>query len=203
MSSRWERIAVQTAGEDYATAYAERFRRLAAGGADVHGEAAFVAQLVPAPARVLDAGCGTGRVAVRLHQLGYDVVGVDVDPTMVAVARAEAPDLDWRVADLATMDLGSSFDLVVVAGNTIPLLEDGTLAAACERLAAHTAPGGVVVTGFGLDAAHLPGDCPVTELSAVDAAMAAAGLEDAAHHGTWSGEPFDGGYVVAAYRRPS
>jgi SAM-dependent methyltransferase len=167
----------------------------------VHGEADFVAGLLPAPARVLDAGCGTGRVAVRLHELGYDVVGVDVDPSMVAVARAEAPHLDWRVADLATMDLGAAFDLVVVAGNTIPLLEDGTLAAACERLAAHSAPGGVVVTGFGLDAAHLPGDCPVTPLADVDAAMAGAGLDVADHYGTWSGEPFDGGYVVATYRR--
>jgi SAM-dependent methyltransferase len=200
VSTRWERIAVQTAGEDYATAYAERFRRLAESGAEVHGEADFVAGLRPAPARVLDAGCGTGRVGVRLHELGYDVVGVDVDPSMVAVARADAPHLDWRIADLATLELGSAFDVVVVAGNTIPLLEDGMLAAVCERLAAHSAPGGVVVTGFGLDAAHLPGDCPVTPLADVDAAMAAAGLTTAEHYGTWSGEPFDGGYVVATYR---
>ena len=66
MTTRWERIARETVGEGYAASYAERFRRLAASGADVHGEAAFAASLVPAPARVLDAGCGTGRVAVRL-----------------------------------------------------------------------------------------------------------------------------------------
>jgi hypothetical protein len=128
-----------------------------------------------------------------------------VDASMVAVARAEAPDLDWRVADLASMDLGLQFDLVVVAGNTIPLLEEGSLAAVCDRLAVHTASGGVVVCGFGLDAAHLPGDCPVTPLGDVDAAMVGAGLEMGDRFSTWGGDPFDPatGYVVAVYRRPS
>ncbi|HEU5037947.1 MAG TPA: class I SAM-dependent methyltransferase [Nocardioides sp.] len=205
MTTRWERIALQTVGQGYAASYADRFRRLAASGADVHGEATFVTSLADPPARVLDAGCGTGRVAVRLHELGYAVVGVDVDASMVAQARAEAPGLDWRVADLATLDLAGTFDVVVVAGNTIPLLEEGTLAAACERLAAHTAPGAVLVTGFGLDDAHLPGDCPVTPLADVDGAMARAGLDPGERWSTWTRDPFEegGGYVVASYRRPA
>jgi len=205
VSTRWEQIARAGAGDDYARAYAERFRALAAGGADVHGEADLAARLVPPPARVLDAGCGTGRVAVRLHEMGYDVVGVDVDESMLAQARAAAPGLAWRHADLATMDLGERFELAVVAGNTIPLLEAGALDAACERLAAHTADDGLVVCGFGLDPAHLPGDCPVTPLPDVDAAMAAAGLEAGDRFGTWSGDPFDeaGGYAVATYWRRS
>lgn len=204
MTTRWQRIARSGAGEDYATVYAERFRRLADRGADVHGEATFAAGLVDPPARVLDAGCGTGRVAVRLHELGYDVVGVDVDESMLTVARAEAPHLDWRLADLVAMDLGAEFDLVVVAGNTLPLLEDGALPAACASLAAHTAPGGTVVSGFGLDADHLPGDCPVMPLAEVDAAMADAGLVPVARHASWSGAPFEpgAGYVVAVHGRP-
>lgn len=203
MSTRWERIARQGAGDDYAAVYAERFRSLAERGQDVHGEAAFVAGLVAPPARVLDAGCGTGRVAVRLHELGYDVVGVDVDASMLEQARAAAPDLEWRLGDLATFDLGQTFDVVLVAGNTIPLLEAGTLGNTCERLAAHAAPGGTVVLGFGLDAAHLPGDCPVTPVADVDAAMSAVGLEAQERYGTWDRGPFEGGYVVATYRRPA
>lgn len=201
MTTRWERIARETVGEGYAVRYAERFRAMAERGADVHGEAGLVAGLVPPPARVLDAGCGTGRIAVRLDELGYDVVGVDVDATMLEVARAEAPGLDWRLADLATLDLRETFDLVLVAGNTIPLLEPRTLAAACRRLAAHVVPGGRVVCGFGLDAAHLPGDCPVTPLAEVDAAMAAAGLEPTDRYGTWAGDAFapEGGYVVTVH----
>lgn len=202
MSTRWTRIARQ-GGDDYAARYAARFRALAERGDAVHGEADLVAALAPPPARALDAGCGTGRVAVRLHELGYDVTGVDVDGSMLEQARAAAPGLDWQHADLATMDLAATYDVVVVAGNTIPLLDDGDLRPACGRLAAHAAPGGVVVCGFGLDDDHLPGDCPVTPLAEVDAAMTAAGLVPGDRYSTWSRGPFEesGGYVVAVYRR--
>ena len=104
--TRWQQIARETVGADYAEQYAERFRAMAARGEDVHGEATFVAGLVDPPARVLDAGCGTGRVAIRLAELGYDVVGVDVDASMLLQAREEAPELDWRVGDLADLDTG-------------------------------------------------------------------------------------------------
>ena len=201
MTTRWERIARQGAGDDYAATYAQRFRAMADRGEDVHGEAAFVADLVPAPARSLDAGCGTGRVAVRLPQLGYDVVGVDVDDAMLDQARAAAPGLDWRMEDLASFDLGETFDVVLVAGNTIPLLEPGTLLDACERLGAHLAPGGVVVCGFGTDPAHLPGDCPVTALADVDAAFGMLGLDVVQRYGTWAHDAFDPaeGYAVTLY----
>jgi 2-polyprenyl-3-methyl-5-hydroxy-6-metoxy-1,4-benzoquinol methylase len=200
--TRWEHVARRTAGEDYARAYAERFRAMAARGEDVHGEATFVAGLAAPPASVLDAGCGTGRIAVRLHELGYDVVGVDVDETMLEVARADAPDLAWRTADLATLDLGRRFDVVLLAGNIVPLLEPGALPAVARRLAAHVAPGGRVVCGFGLDAAHLPAGCPVTPLADFDAAMAAAGLEPVVRWSGWDRAAFDpaAGYVVAEHR---
>jgi SAM-dependent methyltransferase len=203
VTTRWERIARETVGDGYAERYAARFRAIAARGGDVHGEATFLAGLVPPPARVLDAGCGTGRIAVRLDELGYDVVGVDVDASMLEVARAEAPTLDWRPGDLASFDLGETFDAVLVAGNTIPLLEEGTLDAALRRLGAHLDPGGLLVCGFGLDAAHLPGDCPPTPLAVVDRALGAAGLEPVARFGTWSGDVLEpgGGYVVTVDRK--
>ena len=79
---------------------------------------------------MLDAGCGAGRVAIRLAELGYEVVGVDIDASMLVQAREEAPDLDCRVGDLAVLDTGSECDVVLVAGDAIPLLEPGTLPAA-------------------------------------------------------------------------
>ncbi|WP_127479295.1 class I SAM-dependent methyltransferase [Nocardioides pantholopis] len=203
MTTRWERIARATNGEEYAAAYARRFGELAAAGQDVHGEATFVTGLVDPPARVLDAGCGTGRIAVRLDELGYRVVGVDVDATMLEQARAEAPGLDWRLGDLAAFDLGATFDVVLLAGNIVPLLEPGTLPAVCERLAAHTAAGGRVVCGFGLDADHLPAGCPVTPLAQFEEAMAAAGLDPVATYGTWDRGAFEpgAGYVVTVHGR--
>ncbi|MCW2792969.1 MAG: SAM-dependent methyltransferase [Nocardioides sp.] len=199
--TRWQEIARRGAGADYARTYADRFRALAELGQDIHGEATFVAGLLDPPARVLDAGCGTGRIGVRLDALGYDVVGVDVDEAMLDVARSEGPGLDWRLADLASFDLGERFDLVLLAGNIVPLLEPGTLEAVATRLAAHVAPGGRVGCGFGLDAAHLPTGCPVTPLDAVDAAFAAAGLVPVERFSGWDRSPFaeSGGYVVTVH----
>lgn len=205
--TRWAQLTGGASGSEYAA----RFEALAATGQDVHGEASFCAALEPAPARVLDAGCGTGRVAIRLHDLGYDCVGVDVDESMLAVAmaaEAPKPDLDWVLADLSTLDLEQhgipgGFDVCVAAGNVLPLLAEGTLERTVAALTTTLRPDGLLVTGFGLDSAHLPGDCPVTTLAAYDSACEVAGLELLARHGTWQATAFvpEDGYAVSVHRR--
>ncbi|GAA2878023.1 class I SAM-dependent methyltransferase [Streptosporangium fragile] len=204
--SRWADITGGDAGERYA----ERFARLAESGADVHGEARLCAELVPPGSRVLDAGCGTGRVAIRLAELGYDCVGVDLDESMLRVARRAAPWLPWVLADLSALDpdaLGPAgagpFDLVVAAGNVIPLLAPGTEARAVAGLAALLRPGGLLVSGFGLDAAHLPLASATVGLADYDAWCEAAGLTPLRRLATWDGAPYDGGgYAVSVHLRP-
>ena len=190
--------------------YAARFEALAAAGQDIHGAASFCAMLVDPPARVLDAGCGTGRVALRLQELGFRCVGVDADESMLRAAMAggvASANLQWVLADLSALDLGhhgipGGFDLCVAAGNVIPLLAEGTLEHTVAGLTKVLRPGGLFVTGFGLDPAHLPGSCPVTDLEAYDAACGAAGLELLVRHGTWQGTEFSGdGYAVSVHRR--
>ena len=202
--TRWSRIG-GVSGEEYAARFAER----AAAGADVHGEARFCAALLPDGARVLDAGCGTGRVAARLAELGFACVGVDVDESMLAVARRTAPQVPWHQADLSRLtarDLGgaSRFDLVVLAGNVVPLLGEGTLARTTTALARLlNNPSGLLVAGFGLDAEHLPPRCPVTSLEEYDEACRAAGFSLRERHSTWDAGPFDpaGGYGVSVHVR--
>ncbi|HEV2009781.1 MAG TPA: class I SAM-dependent methyltransferase, partial [Candidatus Limnocylindria bacterium] len=70
-------------------AYDARYDRRAAAGENVHGEADFVMRL--APGSVLDAGCGTGRVARELARRGVDIVGLDLDESMLATARRRSP----------------------------------------------------------------------------------------------------------------
>ena len=200
--SRWQELTGGTSGKDYAA----RFAALAGGGKDMHGEARFCASLVPTGARVLDAGCGTGRVMIRLAQLGYDCVGVDLDPSMLAVAQKEAPGLPWIQADLAEFDpvaanVTTDFDLVVAAGNIFPLLATGTEPAVVTRLAATLRPGGLMVAGFGLDKTHLPVPPSIT-LPEYDTYCAAAGLTLVDRFATWDADPYDdGGYAVSVHRR--
>jgi SAM-dependent methyltransferase len=199
----WRELARRTQGDDYAQRYADRFDRLAASGEDVHGEAVFVAALAPAGVAVLDAGCGTGRIGQRLAELGFDVTGVDVDPAMVAVARERAPGVQWRVGDLAALDLGRTFDVVVSGGNVFPFLPLDVLPAAVESIAVHLVPEGLLVAGFGLDTDHLPPGAPVVPLAAYDDACAAAGLALEARYDGWDSSPWtDGGYHVSVHRSP-
>jgi len=201
--TRWSRVA----GAGSAEAYADRFAALAASGVDIHGEARFCAALVAPGSRVLDAGCGHGRVAVELARQDYDVVGVDVDTSMLEVARRTAPELTWVRSDLAEVDsddprLGGPFDLVVAAGNVIPLLAEGTEPEVVRRLSACLRPGGLLVAGFGLDADHLPLDRASVTLTDYDSWCASAGLRLIRRSSTWQGEPYEGGgYAVSVHQR--
>jgi SAM-dependent methyltransferase len=200
--TRWSESADKPTG----TAYAARFARLAEGGMDMHGEATLCASLVPPGSRVLDAGCGTGRVAIRLAGLGYVCVGVDSDASMLAVAREAAPDLTWVGADLAALDaveLGGPFDLVVMAGNIVPLLAEGTEATVVGALASRLTSGGHLVAGFGLDRAHLPLGAALIAIDDYDSWCAAAGLVASARWATWDEQRWtaDAGYAVSVHRR--
>jgi SAM-dependent methyltransferase len=175
--------------------YQARFDRLAESGRDVHGEASFVASLEPPPALVLDAGCGTGRVAIELHRRGLTVVGVDVDRSMLDRARRTAPGIEWIEHDLATLDIGRTFDVVVMAGNVPLFTAPGTHAALVAGCARHVAPDGVLVAGFQLGRGY--------DLAAYDAHCAAAGLALAERFATWDRDPFASGgdYAVSIHRR--
>lgn len=182
MTSRWNRDGGVPRGDDYDA----RWAHLHAAGHDVHGEAGFVERVgAPedgGPWSVLDAGCGTGRVAIELARRGATTTGVDLDPAMLATARAKAPDLEWIDGDLSTLDLGRTFDVVVMAGNVMIFVAHGTEATVVERLASHVRPGGLLVAGFQLR----PGGY---DLATYDADCAAAGLTLVGRFATWDGDP--------------
>lgn len=151
-TSAWVRLTQEDPG--HSAAYVERFRRLAADGHDLAGEARLVDAFLPRRARVLDAGCGPGRVGAVLHDAGHAVVGVDVDPVLVAAAEQDHPGPRWLVGDLAELDLPARgipepFDGIVCAGNVMAFLAPSTRVAVLRRLRAHVADDGRAALGFG------------------------------------------------------
>lgn len=148
----WLRLLEENPG--HSDWYIERFRTMEADGADLGGEARFVDAMVARGSRVLDAGCGPGRVGGRLARLGHDVVGIDIDPALIDAAEADQPGPVWLAADLATLDLAAfgiegGFDAIVCAGNVMTFLDPATRRTVLERLAYHLAADGRLAVGFG------------------------------------------------------
>lgn len=194
MSSRWQNSDAPR-GHDYDA----RWERLAASGASVHGEADLLESLLreSGGTRVLDAGCGTGRVAIELAARGFDVVGLDADPAMLTAARSKAPALRWIEADLVdtAAHLDETFDLVALAGNVMIFLQRGAEQTVVTQLAARLRPGGLLVAGFQLQPGRLT-------LERYDEVASAAGLELADRWSTWDRKPFQGGdYAVTTHVR--
>lgn len=148
----WEAGKRKNPGQS--AAYIARWRKLQEDGADLHGEARCIDALAGRNARILDAGCGQGRVGGELARRGHTVVGVDADPELVAAARADHPAAMWLVGDLSELDRaipgsGEPFDVIVCAGNVMTFLAPGTAPEVLTNFRRLLAPGGRLVVGFG------------------------------------------------------
>jgi SAM-dependent methyltransferase len=195
--SAWVRMTQEDPA--HSAAYIQRFRDLAAQGMDLVGEARLVDAMLRRGARVLDAGCGPGRVGAHLAEVGHDVVGVDVDPELIAAAEADHPGPRWLVGDLALLDLPSlgipePFDAIVCAGNVMTFLAPSTRGAVLRRLRAHIAPDGRTVIGFGAGRGY--------EFDEFLADARAVGWAPDLLLGTWDLRPFtpEADFLVALLR---
>lgn len=187
------------ANPGHSTWYIERFRALAAAGEDLAGEARFIDAMVPRGARVLDAGCGAGRVGGFLARAGHDVVGVDVDPTLVTAAAEDHPGARWFTQDLAELDLAAvgvtePFDAVVCAGNVMTFLAPSTRREVLRRIRAQLGPEGRAAIGFGAGRGY--------EFEEFLDDAGSAGLAPDLLLSTWDLRPFsaDAGFLVAVLR---
>ena len=185
--------------EGHSQWYIERFRKMARDGEDLAGEARMIDALVAPGSRILDAGCGPGRVGGELHRRGHEVVGVDVDPELIAAAAEDHPGPTWLVADLATLDLAGlgqaqPFDAALVAGNVMTFVAKGTEAAVLRNVSRHVVKDGPIVVGFGRDRGY-----PIDRF---DADIATTDLIVDQRFATWDLRPFtvDSDFAVTILR---
>lgn len=191
--SRWEQ-----AGPAAAEGFGRKFAELVATGQDVDGEARLADALLPRGGRVLDVGAGMGRVTAALSARGHRVTGLEPDAALVAQARATYPGIEVVHADVLALGEGmledERFDLVVVVGNVMVFLAEGTERRVLSLLRSRLAPGGRVLVGFHLVGAPAHArSYPAHELVA-DAE--AAGLRVDARFGSYELHPPAEEYAV-------
>ena len=98
-------------------------------------------RLLPPPGRqTLDIGCGEGRLARDLKELGHRIVGIDSSPSLVAAAREFDPSMDVRLADAAALPLDDACADLAVAFMSLQDI-DG-MPAAIQEAARVLEPGG-------------------------------------------------------------
>lgn len=194
--SAWEDIVARDPG--HSQRYIDRFTHMAAQGIDLLGEARLMDTLLPRSGRVLDAGCGPGRHGSELARLGHRVVGVDVDPALIAEAQRVAPDATWIVGDLARLDkaaVGDSFDGILCAGNVMTFLHPQTRVDSLRNLREVLRDTGRLVVGFGAGRGY--------DFDQFFTDAETSGLELHSRYSTWDLRPYvrGGDFVVALFGR--
>lgn len=202
MAQTWKQIV--EADPEHSRRYARRWDDMVAEGVDIDGEARLADAMAPRGARILDVGCGQGRMGVYLHARGHRVTGVDIDPYLIERARESAPEAVWEVADLAddTWARGP-FDLAVSAGNVLAFVDPADRGAVLSNLAARLATpeestdgqAGRLVVGFGLDRGWTREE--------FDHEAERAGLRVEQRWSTWDLRPYgdDDGFMVVVLVR--
>ena len=202
MTRTWKQIVDADPG--HSARYAQRWDDMVADGVDIDGEARLADAMAPRAARILDVGCGQGRLGAYLAARGHRVTGVDLDPHLVERARQACPDATWEVADLADDGWAAGpFDLAVSAGNVLAFVDPADRGAVLRNLAARLVTAGEdvddeagrLVVGFGLDRGWTRAE--------FERDAEAAGLRVIQRYSTWDLRPFDDdeGFLVAVLVR--
>jgi SAM-dependent methyltransferase len=187
--------------------YAAHFAELLASGADVEGEARLADAMLPRGATVLDAGAGFGRVSAALQARGHQVVAVEKDPDLVAMAAEHYPALRMVRSDILALSPAlleeagcpTAFDLVVLVGNVVVLLAPETERRALSILRDLLADGGRILVGFHPTRMHGSArDYPFEEFVAD---VEAVGLLVQHRFGSYELDPPGGEYCVAVLSR--
>ncbi|WP_040159815.1 class I SAM-dependent methyltransferase [Nigerium massiliense] len=195
--SRWQQTIERNPA--HSQWYIERFKAMAAEGRDLVGEARLVDAMVGRGSTILDAGCGPGRHAHYLHERGHTVVGIDLDPALIAAAEADAPGPRYVVGDLYDVvlpdDVPSSYDLVFSAGNVMGFLHPDTRRPVLANIAGWLADDGRAVIGFGAGRGY--------DFAEFVADARSVGLEPESLFSSWDLRPLqdDSTFLVAVLHR--
>lgn len=204
----WKEIIA--ADPQHSRRYANRWRGFVREGRDIDGEARLVDAMVPRHARILDAGCGQGRVGGYLAKAGHRVVGVDVDPYLIDEAKRQFPDATWLVGDLAQLPhvlndgqenpphegAAAVFDAIICPGNVLTFVAPEDRAQVLHGFAEVLNPqGGRAIVGFGAGRGWEVADFETTARE--------AGLTVVQRYSTWDLRPFDdkSQFLVAVLER--
>src|SRR5262249_5534387 len=97
---------------------------------------------------VADLGCGPGHVGAYLQEKGLQVLGIDLSPEMIGIARASYPNLEFRVGDMNGLDLPDASLAGVVAFYAIVHVDASELGPIMREIRRVVTPDSLVLVAF-------------------------------------------------------
>jgi SAM-dependent methyltransferase len=109
--------------------------------------AALLREVCPSARRLLDVGCGTGRHAAALVEAhGLELDGLDIEADFVRIARERCPGGTFHQGDMASFDLGVTYDAVICLFSSIGYVQTfDRLASTARCMRQHLKSGGVAL----------------------------------------------------------
>lgn len=188
---------VTAANPAHSQNFARKWKLLEAQGKDIHGEARLIDAMIERGSKVLDAGCGTGRLGGELVKRGHTVVGIDVDPILIEHAHHDHPDGTWLVGDLSEHPIEETgFDIAVAAGNVVGFLAVDGRESAFRTIFNALRPGGRFVVGLGSGRGW--------EFDALIALAESVGFRTDYRYSSWDLKPFtpNSTFLVVTFTHP-
>lgn len=146
------RSAYDTVAEDYAAALPDTSFEAPLDMAMIDD---FCARLLASPGRkVIDAGCGAGRLSVHVNDAGLEVTGVDLSPGMVRMAQRSHPGLAFEVGELTDLPAGDAAADGILAWYSIIHSSPSELQHVAREFWRVLRPGGLVLIAFQAGSGH-------------------------------------------------
>jgi SAM-dependent methyltransferase len=135
-----------------ASSYAEQMRDALAGAPFLRAALGLFAGSVHAAGGgpVADVGCGPGHVTAHLNELGIDVFGIDLSPTMIEVARRDHPGLRFAVGSMTALGLADASLCALLAFWSLVHVPDDAVPMVLGQFRRVLRPGGPLLLGFHL-----------------------------------------------------
>lgn len=109
---------------------------------------ASFAEQVPDGLPVADVGCGPGHVTRHLHERDLDVIGIDLSPEMIQVARERMPQASFEVGSMLSLDADDNAWGGIVAFYSVIHLDDDEVPRALAEFTRVLVPGGLLLLAF-------------------------------------------------------
>jgi len=152
--------------------------------------------LPPAPAAILDIGCGTGSLSLIMAELGYTVTGIDLSPAMIERAKAKVAGANFHIMDAAHPQFSpQSFDVILCRHLLWALPETDQV---LQRWIALLKPGGrlILIEGFWQTGVGLHAQQIVNAMPAIMGGVSVKNLSD--NSALWGHAVSDERYIVTA-----